>query len=114
MSLGSEIRTPITRKTECEPFYLGYQRYQSVSAFKWERCTPVFCDIDPETLNIDDNRIEEKITNKTSVIMPFHVLGSACDVETIHNMAYQHCLKVIYYAAHALSSKLKGISIKRI
>lgn len=83
----------------------------SISALKWERCTPVFCDIDPETLNIDVNRIEEKITTNTSAIMPVHVFGSPCDVKAINDLAKKYDLKVIYDAAHALGSKVNGSSV---
>lgn len=77
----------------------------TVSAIKWEGCTPVFCDIDPETLNIDPAKIEELITDKTVAIMPVHVFGTACDVDAIEKIAKKHNLKVIYDAAHAIGTK---------
>jgi len=77
----------------------------TVSAIKWEGCTPVFCDIDPETLNIDPAKIEELITEKTVAIMPVHVFGTACDVKAIEKIAKKHNLKVIYDAAHAIGTK---------
>ncbi|MBX2887731.1 MAG: DegT/DnrJ/EryC1/StrS family aminotransferase [Ferruginibacter sp.] len=76
----------------------------TVSAIKWEGCTPVFCDINPETLNIDSAKIESLITNKTVAIMPVHVFGNPCEVEAIHAIAQKHGLKVIYDAAHAIGS----------
>jgi dTDP-4-amino-4,6-dideoxygalactose transaminase len=83
----------------------------TVSAIKWEGCTPVFCDIDPETLNIDTSKIEALITDKTVAIMPVHVFGAPCDVEEIERIAKKHDLKVIYDAAHAIGSSINGKSV---
>jgi dTDP-4-amino-4,6-dideoxygalactose transaminase len=83
----------------------------TVSAIKWEGCTPVFCDIDPETLNIDPSKIEALITDKTVAIMPVHVFGNPCEVEAIEAIAKKHGLKVIYDAAHAIGSTWKGESL---
>ncbi len=83
----------------------------TVSAIKWEGCTPVFCDIDPETLNIDPEKIKALITNKTVAIMPVHVFGNPCDVDAIEAIAKKHKLKVIYDAAHAIGSTFKGKSL---
>jgi len=76
----------------------------TISALKWEQCKPVFCDIDPQTLNIDPNRIEDCITENTTAIMPIHVFGNPCDVFSIEKIAKKHNLKVIYDAAHAIGS----------
>ena len=83
----------------------------TVSAIKWEGCTPVFCDIEPDTLNIDPYKIEDLITEKTVAIMPVHVFGNPCDVDAIDAIATKHNLKVIYDAAHAIGSTYKGKSI---
>lgn len=83
----------------------------TVSAIKWEDCTPVFCDIEPDTLNIDPNKIEELITERTVAIMPVHVFGNPCDVDAIDTIAKKHNLKVIYDAAHAIGSTYNGKSI---
>jgi dTDP-4-amino-4,6-dideoxygalactose transaminase len=83
----------------------------TVSAIKWEHCTPVFCDVDPETLNIDPSKIEALITPKTKAIMPVHVFGNPCDVEAIEAIAKKHNLKVIYDAAHAVGSHINGKSL---
>lgn len=83
----------------------------TVSSIIWERCTPVFADINPETLNIDPIKIEEKITSKTCAIMPVHVFGNPCDVESIGKIAKQYNIKVIYDAAHAVGSNIHGNSI---
>jgi dTDP-4-amino-4,6-dideoxygalactose transaminase len=83
----------------------------TVSAIKWEGCTPVFCDIDAETLNIDPSKIEALITDRTAAIMPVHVFGNPCDVEAIEAIAKKHNLKVIYDAAHAIGSTYNGKSL---
>jgi dTDP-4-amino-4,6-dideoxygalactose transaminase len=83
----------------------------TISSIIWEKCTPVFVDIDPETLNIDPQKIEEKITSNTSAIMPVHVFGNPCDTEAIDIIANKHNLKVIYDAAHAVGSTYKGKSL---
>ena len=83
----------------------------TISAIKWEHCTPVFCDIDPETLNINPNEIENHITDKTVAIMPVHVFGNPCDVDAIDKIAQKYNLKVIYDAAHAIGSTYKERSI---
>lgn len=80
----------------------------TVSAIKWEGCTPVFCDIEPDTFNIDPTKIEALITDKTVAIMPVHVFGNPCDVDAIDAIAKKHNLKVIYDAAHAIGSTCKG------
>ena len=83
----------------------------TVSAIKWEGCIPVFCDIDPETLNIDHTKIEALITEKTVAIIPVHVFGNPCDVEAIEAIAKKHHLRVIYDAAHAIGSTYNGRSL---
>ena len=83
----------------------------TVSAIKWEGCKPVFCDIDSETLNIDPNKIEALITDKTVAIMPVHVFGNPCNVDAIETIAKRHNLKVIYDGAHAIGSTYKGKSL---
>lgn len=83
----------------------------TTSSIVWEGCTPVFVDIDRETLNIDPDLIEEKITDKTSAILATHVFGNPCDIEQIREVANQYGLKVIYDAAHCFGTKYKGESI---
>ena len=70
--------------------------------------TPVFCDIDPVDHTIDAGKIEDLITDRTCAIVPVHVYGSLCDVETIDRIAKKHGLKVIYDAAHAFGVEYKG------
>lgn len=83
----------------------------TVSSIIWEGCTPVFVDIDLETLNIDPAKIEEKITEQTCAILPVHVFGNPCDIERIAEIAQLHNLKVIYDAAHAVGVNYNGKSL---
>ncbi len=76
-------------------------------ALKWNGITPVFCDIEEKTLNIDPEKIEALITPKTTAILPVHVYGHPCDTEKIQDIADKYGLKVIYDAAHAFGIKMK-------
>ena len=71
---------------------------------------PVFCDVDPEFYTMDPAKIEALITPETAAIVPVHVYGTLCDVETIDAIAQKHGLKVIYDAAHAFGVKKNGVS----
>lgn len=73
--------------------------------------TPVFCDIKQSDYTIDETKIEELITDKTVAILPVHVYGNVCDVESIDRIAQKHNLKVIYDAAHAFGVNYKRTSI---
>ncbi|OZI13514.1 aminotransferase DegT [Bacillaceae bacterium SAS-127] len=83
----------------------------TTTAILWEGCEPVFVDIDPKTLCIDAEKIEEAITDETEAILATHVFGIPCDVEKIEEIAAKHNLKVIYDAAHAFGVKYKGTSV---
>lgn len=83
----------------------------TTSSIVWEGCTPIFVDIDPETWNIDADKIEEAITEHTSAILATHVYGNPCDVKKIEAIAKKHGLKVIYDAAHAFGVEVDGKSI---
>ncbi|WP_029406894.1 DegT/DnrJ/EryC1/StrS aminotransferase family protein [Thiomicrorhabdus sp. Milos-T2] len=73
----------------------------TTSTLAWEGLKPVFADIHPTCFNLDPNNIEPLITEHTSAIVPVHVFGNPCQVETIQELADKHNLKVIYDAAHA-------------
>ena len=77
----------------------------------WNGCKPVFCDIEPNTMTIDANKIEKLITPQTSAILGVHVYGFPCDVERIDKIAKKYNLKVIYDAAHAFSTEINGKGI---
>lgn len=72
---------------------------------------PVFCDIKESDLTIDEDKIEELITDKTSAILAVHVYGHSCNVKKIEKIAKKHHLKVIYDAAHTFGVNSNGNSI---
>lgn len=83
----------------------------TTSSVVWQGCTPVFVDIDKETLNINPAKIEAAITPNTTAILATHVFGNPCDIDAIEEIANRHHLKVIYDAAHCFGVKYKGKSI---
>lgn len=83
----------------------------TTSSILWEKCKPVFVDIESNNFTIDASKIETAITNKTKAIMAVHVFGYACDVEKIQAIADKYNLKVIYDAAHAFASNYKCKSL---
>lgn len=83
----------------------------TTSCIVWENCTPVFVDIDKDSLNIDATKIEASITENTTAILATHVYGNPCDVMEIEKIASKHNLKVIYDGAHAFGVKVNGKSI---
>jgi len=76
----------------------------------WENCTPVFVDIHPGYLTIDETKIEAAITDKTTCILATHVFGNPCNIEAIEAIAKKHNLKVIYDAAHFFGVTYTGKS----
>lgn len=83
----------------------------TTSSIVWGGCTPVFVDINEQSLNIDANKIEAAITNKTTAILATHVYGNPCDVIAIEKIATKHNLKVIYDGAHAFGVQVYGKSV---
>ena len=83
----------------------------TTAAVVWENCTPVFVDIHPEYLTIDENKIEAAITDKTTCILATHVFGNPCNIESIEKIAQKHNLKVIYDAAHGFGVNYNNKSI---
>ena len=77
----------------------------------WNGCKPVFCDIEPDTMTIDADKIEALITPNTSAILAVHVYGFPCDVEKIDKIAKKYNLKVIYDGAHVFSTEINGRGI---
>ncbi|HEY8651190.1 MAG TPA: aminotransferase class I/II-fold pyridoxal phosphate-dependent enzyme, partial [Chthoniobacterales bacterium] len=70
-------------------------------ALEWQQITPVFCDINPATHNIDPSRVEQLITERTTGIIGVHLWGRPCDVEALQDVASRHKLKLLFDAAHA-------------
>ena len=83
----------------------------TVHAITWTGLTPVFCDIDPNTYNIDVEQAADLISARTSAILPVHVFGNPCDVVAIERLARLKGIKVVYDAAHAFGVSYLGRSI---
>ena len=97
--------------TDGEIITTPFSYVATTSSILWERCTPVFVDIEPHTFCIDVKKIEAAITPQTKAIMAVHVFGYPCDVEAIEAIAARYKLKVVYDAAHAFGAKYKGRSL---
>jgi dTDP-4-amino-4,6-dideoxygalactose transaminase len=80
-------------------------------ALWWNGIKPVFSDIEPDTFNLDPEKIEAAITPKTTAILPVHVFGNPCNVLKLQEIANRHGLKIIYDAAHAFGVKQIGSSV---
>lgn len=83
----------------------------SMSPIVWEGCSPVFVDIHPEYLTIDETKIEAAITKSTTAVLATHVFGNPCNVEEIERIATKYKLKVIYDAAHCFGVNYKNKSV---
>jgi dTDP-4-amino-4,6-dideoxygalactose transaminase len=80
----------------------------TVNAFVLRGATPVFIDIRPDTLNLDERLLESMITSRTKVILPVHYAGVGCEMDTILAIAKEHGLIVIEDNAHGLFGKYRG------
>ncbi len=78
---------------------------------QWQGIEPIFCDIDRNTHNIDPQKIESLITDKTTAIMGVHLWGRGCDIEALEEIARRHNLKLLFDAAHAFGCSYKGQAI---
>ncbi len=83
----------------------------TTSTLVWEGIRPVFADIHPRKLTLDPVNIAKNVTAGTTGIVPVHVFGNPCDVESIKEIAEDRRLRVVYDAAHAFGVKYKGKSI---
>jgi len=80
----------------------------------WNGLTPVFCDIEPDTMNIDASKIESMITDQTTGILCTHVYGNPCATKKIREIADNAGLKVVYDAAHCFGVEVNGESIGNV
>jgi dTDP-4-amino-4,6-dideoxygalactose transaminase len=80
-------------------------------ALWWNGIKPVFADIEPDTFNLDPEKIEAAIRPKTTAILPVHVYGNPCDVDRIEIIAKKYGLKVIYDACHTFGVTINGESV---
>ena len=86
----------------------SYTFVSTADAFVLRGATPVFVDIRPDTMNIDETKIEAAITEKTVGIVPVHYAGVACEMDTIMDIVKRHKLWVIEDAAQGIMSTYKG------
>jgi dTDP-4-amino-4,6-dideoxygalactose transaminase len=92
----------------------SYTFVSTANAFVIRGAVPVFVDIRPDTLNIDESLIETAITHRTKAIIPVHYAGVACEMDTIMDIAKQHDLLVIEDAAQGIMSTYKGKALGTI
>lgn len=83
----------------------------TASSIVWQKCKPIFVDIEKEHFNIDVNKIEEKITENTKAILAVHCFGFPCDVYKIKEIAEKYNIHIIYDAAHTFGVKYKNKSL---
>jgi len=86
----------------------SYTFIATAHALQWQEITPVFCDIDPSTHNIDPAKIERLITPRTTGIIGVHVWGRGCDTDAIEEIAARRNLKVMYDASHGFACSKGG------
>ncbi|MGB3653596.1 MAG: aminotransferase class I/II-fold pyridoxal phosphate-dependent enzyme [Rivularia sp. (in: cyanobacteria)] len=77
-------------------------------ALQWQGIEPIFCDVESDTHNIDPQKIEQLITDKTTGIMGVHLWGRGCNVEALEEIARRYNLKLLFDAAHAFGCSYKG------
>jgi dTDP-4-amino-4,6-dideoxygalactose transaminase len=82
-----------------------YSFVATAHSILWHGNRPVFVDVEPNTLNIDPQKVEAAITSQTTAILAVHCYGNPCDVDAIQSVADKHNLRVIYDAAHAFGVK---------
>jgi dTDP-4-amino-4,6-dideoxygalactose transaminase len=80
----------------------------TINAFVMRGARPVFCDIRSDTLNLDENLLEQLITPRTKAILPVHYAGVGCEMDTIMEIANRHGISVVEDNAHGLFGKYKG------
>ena len=92
----------------------SYTFVSTADAFVLRGATCVFVDIHPETMNIDETKIEDAITEKTKAIVPVHYAGVSCAMDEIMAIAERHHLKVIEDAAQGVNARYKGRALGTI
>ncbi len=88
--------------------------FATVEAILYTGATPVFVDIEPDTLNIDVSQIEANITGKTKALLPVHLFGHPADMRTILNIAKKHRLKMIEDCAQSFGAEANGKKVGSI
>jgi len=106
----------INLKENNEVITTPFSFISSANCILYEKGVPVFVDINPETLNIDVEKIEEKITSNTKAILPVHVFGQPCEMDKIFDIARDHSLFVIEDACEAIGAEylVSGSEVKSL
>ncbi len=91
-----------------EVIFPSFTFVSTVNAFVLRGARPVFCDVRPDTLNLDETKIEALITPRTKAIVPVHYAGVGCEMDAIMDIAKRHNLEVVEDNAHGLYGKYKG------
>jgi dTDP-4-amino-4,6-dideoxygalactose transaminase len=102
LQLGDEVILP------------SYTFSSTANAIILHGATPVFCDVDPATMNIDVNQIEELITPKTKMILPIDYAGIPCEIERVQEIACKYGLFVMQDAAQSVHSFVRGQATGRL
>lgn len=110
-TLGLQLAIEALEIEDGEIITTPFSYVATSSAILWQKCKPVFVDIDENTLCIDPKKIETAITKQTKAILAVHVFGKSCDIESIDSIARNNKLKVIYDGAHAFGAKYKNKSL---
>lgn len=116
------LTTSCTHALEMSTLLLGLQAGDEVlmpaftfvstaNAFALFGARPVFCDIRSDTLNLDEQRIEERITTRTRAIVPVHYAGVGCEMDAIVQLAARHGLAIVEDNAHGLFGRYRGLAL---
>jgi len=98
-------------KITAEVITTPYTFAATTHSIYWNRCTPVFCDINENDFNINTDMVESLITPNTTAIMPVHVYGNPCNNKKLQEICDIYGLKLFYDSAHAFGVKQNGNSI---
>ena len=86
----------------------SYTFIATAHALQWQEITPIFCDIDPVTHNINPHQVKKMITPRTTGVIGVHLWGRACDVAALTEITQKHNLKLLFDAAHAFGCSYQG------
>ena len=114
LDMAFELVAKMVSKEKNEVLLSSFTFSSTANSIVLAGLKPVFCDIDPNTLNISIDEIKRKISNKTAAILPMHYAGVACEMDEIAQLAKQYDCLVVEDAAHAIGSKYKEQKIGQI
>jgi dTDP-4-amino-4,6-dideoxygalactose transaminase len=106
-TIGLEIAIKATGLTG-EVIVPSFTFIATAHALQWQGISPVFCDVDPLTHNLDPTRLEQLITPKTTGILAVHLWGRPCNIEALTDIARHHRLVLLFDAAHAFACSHAG------